>query len=576
MQLNSHRMASTLFGWTKKQKILFWLFLAMLITPNVLMLYTESTPLLTRVVGVLLPLAFYWLSLTFAAKPGKAFWWLFLFIFLDAFELVLLGLYGESPIAVDMFLNVVTTNTTEAGELLFNVLPAFISTITIYGLGIVLSVVSLRNKACLNKGFRLLQRKLSLFLMTAALILLAVDFITDREFNFRDDIFPVNSCYNFGVAIQRTRLSMNYAKASAGFSYQASDTRPDSISQIYVLVVGETARADNFGILGYSRNTTPQLSKLGKSVVAFRDALTMSNTTHKSVPMLLSSVASQGNFNDIYSQKGIISAFRQAGYSTTFISNQRRNGSFIDFLGSEAEQVTFLKDHLPLKAELADDSILTPLKACLDSYRGGRLFIVLHTYGSHFNYLDRYPKHYRPQFTPDRFAEASRENRTLLVNAYDNTIANTDAFLARVIALVQAKHVPAGLVYVSDHGEDIFDDSRNRFLHASPIPTYYQIHVPFIVWTSGEYRSLYPGKWQQIASHSRLPISTSLVTFHTLLDMSGVNSKYLDRTDALSSPLFKVKPRLYVTDHNEMVPIEKAGLKQLDINQFRKHGLSYP
>lgn len=575
----SHRIVSTLFGWTKNQKAIFWVFLAVLVIPNVLMLYTESTSLLTRIVGVILPLSFYWCALTFATKPGKAFWWLFLFIFLDAFELVLLGLYGESPIAVDMFLNVVTTNTTEAGELLFNVMPAFVSTITIYGLSIVLAIVSQCNKATLNSGFRLLQRKLSLVLMTVAVVLLVVNFIIDRDFNFRDDIFPVNSCYNFGVAIERTRLSMHYAEASANFSYQAANTRPDSISQIYVLVIGETARADNFGILGYNRPTTPQLSALASkqhSVVAFKDALTMSNTTHKSVPMLLTSVASQGNFNDIYSQKGIFSAFRQAGYSTIFVSNQRRNGSLIDFLGSEAQHVTFLKDHLPLESELADDSILTPLKACLDSYHGGRLFIVLHTYGSHFNYRDRYPHNYKPLFTPDRFTEASRENRDKLVNAYDNTIANTDALLSRIIAMVQAKHVPAGLIYASDHGEDIFDDSRHRFLHASPIPTYYQIHVPFLVWTSSEYRSLYPAKWQQIVSHSDAPISTSLVTFHTLLDMSGVKSAYLCTSDALSSPDFKVKQRLYVTDHNEMIPISKSGLKKLDIEQFRKHGLTYP
>ena len=575
----SHRIVSTLFGWTKNQKAIFWVFLAVLIIPNVLMLYTESTSLLTRIVGVLLPFSLYWCAMTFAAKPGKAFWRLFLFIFLDAFELVLLGLYGESPIAVDMFLNVVTTNTTEAGELLFNVMPAFISTITIYGLSIVLAIVSQCNKVTLNSGFRLLQRKLSLVLMTVAVVLLVVNFIIDRDFNFRDDIFPVNSCYNFGVAIERTRLSMHYAEASANFSYQAANTRPDSISQIYVLVIGETARADNFGILGYDRPTTPQLSALAckqHSVVAFKDALTMSNTTHKSVPMLLTSVASQGNFNDIYSQKGIFSAFRQAGYSTTFISNQRRNGSLIDFLGSEAQHVTFLKDHLPLESELADDSILTPLKTCLDTYHGGRLFIVLHTYGSHFNYRDRYPRNYKPLFTPDRFTEASRENRDKLVNAYDNTIANTDALLSRVIAMVQAKHVPAGLIYASDHGEDIFDDSRHRFLHASPIPTYYQIHVPFLVWTSSEYRSLYPAKWQQIVSHSDAPISTSLVTFHTLLDMSGVKSAYLCTSNALSSPDFKVKQRLYVTDHNEMIPISKSGLKQLDIEQFRKRGLSYP
>ena len=98
----------------KNQQFLFGLFLCMLILPNVFMVYTEPTPLLTRVVNVLLPLGAYWLCMSWFRKPGWAFWALFLFIFFDAFDIVLLHLFGEGPVAVDMFLNVATTNVTDS------------------------------------------------------------------------------------------------------------------------------------------------------------------------------------------------------------------------------------------------------------------------------------------------------------------------------------------------------------------------------------------------------------------------------------------------------------------------------
>ena len=77
-------------------------------------------------------------------------------------------------------------------------------------------------------------------------------------------------------------------------------------------MIGETARACNFGLYGYERNTTPLLDKM-EGVVTFTDVLTQSNTTHKSVPMLLSA-ASAEDYDCLYRQKGIITAFKEAGF----------------------------------------------------------------------------------------------------------------------------------------------------------------------------------------------------------------------------------------------------------------------
>ena len=94
--------------------------------------------------------------------------------------------------------------------------------------------------------------------------------------------------------------------------------RPEKNREVYVMVIGETSRAANWSIYGYNRNTNPELTKI-KGLTAFSHVLTESNTTHKSVPMLMSSVTAH-DFNSIYRQKGIITAFKEAGYRTAFFS----------------------------------------------------------------------------------------------------------------------------------------------------------------------------------------------------------------------------------------------------------------
>ena len=561
----------------KNQHILFWLFLAMLILPNLFMFFTESTGLLTRVVNIILPLGAFWLAMTLKAKPGHMFWWLFFFHFVAAFQIVLLYLFGESPIAVDMFLNVITTNPTEVGELLSQLLPSVIFVIVVYGTGIALSIVSIRNRATLREAFRHNQRIIGGALLVIGLILLGVNCLKDKRFRIQDDIFPINGTYNFLLAFERAYQSANYSKTSADFKHDAVLVRRDSVPEVYVLVIGETLFADHMALYGYDRPTTPHLQgdSIARSLVFYRDAITMSNTTHKSVPLLLTPVASQGDYDSLYCERGLISAFQEAGFKTSFYSNQRRNGSFIDFLGCEAQDIHFIKDSLPLTANPYDEELFTLLDRRLKAQPTQPLLIVLHCYGSHFEYRDRYPAT-RQVFGDTDYPTAERKYRQQLVNAYDNTVAYADYVLSRVMATLDASGRRAVMLYTSDHGEDIFDDSRGRFLHASPIPTYYQLRVPFIAWATDSWRQAHPAQWQTLAGNSQKPISTNMVMYHTLLDMAGIRTRLLRPDLALDNAAFKPVQRLYVNDHNDLRTLDNCGLKPLDIDQFNRHRLQFP
>ncbi len=136
-------------------------------------------------------------------------------------------------------------------------------------------------------------------------------------------------------------------------------------------------------------------------------------------------------------------------------------------------------------------------------YRYRKLFVVLHTYGSHFNYQERYPRSFA-YFKPDSRSEAKSENRRDLLNAYDNTIRYTDYILHGIIERLQKwegiqtktdgvyGQPISAMLYTSDHGENIFDDERCLFLHAAPKASDYELHVPFIIWTSDGYGKQYP------------------------------------------------------------------------------------
>lgn len=554
------------------QQLLFFIAIAGFIVPNCILFFTERASFITSISNVLFPLGFFWLMMTLSSKPGKMIWILFIFIFFDAFELVLLYLFGESVIAVDMFLNLVTTNSGEIGELLGNILPPVVGVILLYVPILSWGVYSIYHKG-VSIEFRNRQRSVSFVILGIGAILLLVCYITDKNFKFRDEVYPANVIYNVKLAVEREIKTRNYFESSKDFKYMSKDTHSAGQKEIYVMVVGETARAENFGIYGYKKDTTPLLSK-EEGLVVFRDVLSQSNTTHKSVPMLLSGI-SAANYDSIYFQKGIITAFNEAGYNTAFFSNQRPNNSFIDFFGDEAQNSIFVKESLDEGVNVSDDVLLRLVENQLKSKRKNKIFIVLHTYGSHFNYYERYPSS-KAFYKPDEILSAKPKYKNAIINAYDNTIRYTDDFLHRLIRIVNKEKAVSAIVYTSDHGEDIFDDDRNLFLHASPVPSAHQLHVPYLIWTSQEFQKEYPEKITAMSANKNKPVSSNLVTFHTLLDLSGVETFNYEPQYSLSCPKYSSPKRYYLNDHNEAMPMNEIGLKKEDVEYFRVNRLVFP
>ncbi len=562
---------SNIYRWCLMPSHLFFITLAVIILPNVALCFTDNMTVLASLSNILLPLGCYWLLMTLSRKPGKMIWWLFIFIFLAAFQLVLLYLFGKNIIAVDMFLNLVTTNPGEAMELLDNLLPAVIGVFVVYLPVLIFGVMSCIGKKTLCKAFIHNQRVIGCGIAGCGIVCLAASYLSDKEYRAELDLYPANVFYNIYLAGERTYQTEHYAETSKGFSFKAKSSVADSVPQVYVMVIGETARACEFQLYGYSRPTTPLLAK-EKNLVAFSNVLSQSNTTHKSVPMLMSA-ASAVDYDRIYKEKGIIEAFKEAGFHTTFISNQLPNHSFIDFFGEEADDWTFIKENSAEGKNTPDCEMLGMLKRMLAKGRK-KEFIVLHSYGSHFNYRDRYPRS-AAFFRPDDATEAKADNRKQLVNAYDNTIRYTDNFLHGVIEALNSRGGISAMIYTSDHGENIFDDSRKLFLHASPTPSYYELHVPFLVWTSDSYNKAFPNVHTTLEMNKRKPIASSASMFHSTLGIARINTPYLADSLNVCSKRLHSAPRRYLSDHNKPVTLKKIGLNETDFALMKQHKVSY-
>ena len=576
-------ICNTIYNKVSSGAFLYGYAVVALLLPNIALCFTESLAPWACGANVLLPLALYMWFFSIARCPGKMVWWAFIFIFFAAFQLVLLYLFGTGVIAVDMFLNLVTTNAGEAMELLDNLAPAVVGVFVIYLPLLVLGIIHIRKKHQISAAFQHHVRKWVMEVGGIGLFCLLACYVVVDDYRMRNQLYPVNVCYNLYLAFERNAASVNYREASRDFKFDARSEHDAEAPEVYVMVVGETARAHNFSLYGYPRETNPLLSKT-PGIIAFPDATTQSNTTHKSVPMLLSA-ASAEDFERLFHEKGILAAFKEAGFHTVFISNQQPNHSFIDFLGEQADEHYFLKKEDASKGNHYDEDLLKKLDEILPEadaslsghYRYRKLFVVLHTYGSHFNYQERYPRSFA-YFKPDSRSEAKPENRQDLLNAYDNTIRYTDYILhgiverlqkweklqAKALAKTQAKTLGAtsqptsAMLYTSDHGENIFDDDRRLFLHAAPKASDYELHVPFIIWTSEGFGKQYPGAWKALGENRTKQVQTSLSAFHTMLGIGGIRTPY--RLDKYSVASGKYHPTrlLYLDDHDEAILQEDA------------------
>jgi lipid A ethanolaminephosphotransferase len=296
--------------------------------------------------------------------------------------------------------------------------------------------------------------------------------------------------------------------------------------RLFVLVIGETARADNFSLFGYERQTTPELAKLG--VTAFSQVTSCGTSTEVSVPCLFSEWGREDyDERRIRGSEGLLDVLAHAGYAVKWFDNQSGCKGVCKGQGVQYEKLgRALAPDLCHADECWDGILVRRLQAALTDLRQDTV-IVLHMMGNHGPaYHLRYPPAFR-RFTPDCATAELRDcTREQVVNAYDNAILYTDHVLAGVVNTLQSHEaeLDSAMLYVSDHGESLGESGI--YLHGLPysIAPRTQTHVPMIAWMSPGF-SVEQGVSARCLGARRDDALSHDNVFHTVLGLMDVQTE---------------------------------------------------
>ncbi|HJA87572.1 MAG TPA: phosphoethanolamine transferase [Candidatus Parabacteroides intestinavium] len=322
------------------------------------------------------------------------------------------------------------------------------------------------------------------------------------------------------------------------FTFDASRQEDTSQREIYVLVIGESARYGNFSINGYARQTTPLLEKT-ENLISFSQALSTANLTETALRQLLTR-ATPENPDLAYQEKTLPELFAECGFKTAWIGNQSAGDRFIQRIASTVDYRYFSTTEFDA-ANNFDEKLLPEMDNVL-SLENTKQLIVLHTLGSHFRYNSRYPQEFI-RYTPTleettKYNVINASNKDVLVNSYDNTIAYTDFILHEIIQRVADTHAIGAVVYISDHAENLFDDEEQHAMHGTATPNRYEVHIPFLVWISDAYLQAREEKVLEMQKHKDCRISTTNL-FDSFADIAGISYRQEDKRLSVAAPDFQ-------------------------------------
>jgi glucan phosphoethanolaminetransferase (alkaline phosphatase superfamily) len=280
---------------------------------------------------------------------------------------------------------------------------------------------------------------------------------------------------------------VNARKPGGTWSAHRTGAAPKE-NETYVLVIGESVRADRLQACGYGRPiamTTP--------AIVYCDVMASSSSTHTAVPLLVSREM-PGSTLRVSQDATFLKAFEESGFRTYWLSVQ---GPTIAWPDAQVERYAF--------AHTTDREDLLPLfRAALDE-PGPRKLIVLHAYNAHAEYCFRYKAPGAVVPTGDCAVLGNvmtYEKREAWRDAYDNAVAESLAFLDAVAAELDARPGQSFMAYTPDHGENLMDDDRLYFAHSLKEPTRFDTRVPFIFWANGAWREANGPKWELLRANA--------------------------------------------------------------------------
>ena len=332
-----------------------------------------------------------------------------------------------------------------------------------------------------------------------------------------------------------------------------------------VLVIGESYNKHHSQLYGYDKATTPRQAAMEAegSLVKFTDVVSTWNLTSFVFKHLFSLYAI-GDSGEWCDKPLFPEVFRKAGYHVTFVTNQfepKAKEAVYDFSGGfflndpELSQRQF--DSRSTRTHRFDDGVIKEYDALKDSTIKHNL-VILHLMGSHVDYRARYPQKTETHFTPQMYnrQELSDQQKQILAH-YDNSLRYNDSIVSAITQRFADQD--AVVIYVPDHGEEIFDDQSEVYgrMHSANIDyrlARNEMEIPFWIWGSPMYREQHPYGWMAIQNAKDRPLMIDALP-HLLLYFGGISTPLYRETLNVISPAYDMKrPRILKneTDYNTL------------------------
>lgn len=342
------------------------------------------------------------------------------------------------------------------------------------------------------------------------------------------------------------------------YNFKARRPSHPAEEELYVVVVGESSRRRNWSIYGYGRPTSPNLAA-EPNLTVFSDALSPATTTSRSLPLSFS-FATANDREAFYRTKSFLSAFREVGFKTYWISNQGSHrsavGSEIALLMREADEVR--TTNFGFWNAVLDEALLPELDAVLQD-PAPRKLVILHTLGSHTNYGQRFPEGLEIAATglPLREAHANHvidDAQAETIDAYDKTIAYTDWLLSQIIDRHRQSGRYGGVIYFSDHGQRLYDDDSGEKGHGFSGFKAVDAEISLLIWTSDLFRTREPAKLAAIVNNANAPVSTADLAA-SMLDLAGIEVEAPTPTRSFFSQDYVAPIRKVLTTEDKIIEI---------------------
>ena len=366
---------------------------------------------------------------------------------------------------------------------------------------------------------------------------------------FKDTpVYTFNRLYK---AANLKKKSEQADKPSPG-KINSVSTNSKDLKELYVLVIGESSRYSNWGINGYERETTPNLKSMNR-LVSFSEAISPSCLTQECLPLMLTAACASDTGSKT-ACPSVFSVFKEANFKTWWISNQRFSGSRTAGIVSCADKTVTLYPENS-ENELYDARLIDVFKEVLKDTTSKKKMVALQLKGSHYPYHKRYPEEFtrfKPVIRKNKHISYSKRKKEEIINSYDNSILYTDYVVSSLIRLMEKDSTYGALCFVSDHGDNLFDDNTQGSMRGHPKASPNLYRIPFLIWTTPDYYANNQGLCCRMKEKTDVKFSSDKLIY-VLSSMANITwSGYKEEKNILSGS-FVEHPRYIIANNNKLL-----------------------